>query len=116
MISVMSEAFPGAGRRYLATFPDFRFRLHYTAADCLTWTRLDAAGRDAGEETVATRTHCVAPAIHLVSWQERNATTVVQVADFAGRRLWTHITRADGSFLRACGRFEPLDSGDSATP
>jgi hypothetical protein len=116
MSAAMSEAFPGTGRRYLATFPDFRFRLHYSAADCLTWTRLDAAGRAAGEETVATRTQCVAPAIHLVSWQERNATTVVQVADFKRRQVWTHITRADGSFLRASGSFEPLDRGDDTTP
>ena len=112
----MSAAFPGTGRRFIATFPAFRFRLHFVSAGLLQWTRLHDDGSDAVSETVAIASEPIADALFLVSWQESNRTTVVQVADFARRIVRTHITRADGSFVRASGSLVPLGDGAAATP
>ena len=112
----MSAAFPGTGRRFIATFPAFRFRLHFVSAGLLQWTRLHDDGSDAVSETVAIASEPIADALFLVSWQESNRTTVVQVADFARRIVRTHITRADGSFVRARGSLVPLGDDAAAIP
>ena len=112
----MSAAFPGTGRRVIATFPAFRFRLHFVSTGLLHWTRLHDDGSDAASETVAIASEPIADAVFLVSWQECNRTTVVQVADFARRIVRTHITRADGSFVRARGSLVPLGDGAAAIP
>lgn len=100
--------FPGVGRRYLATFPAFRFELHFASPSSLTWTQIDDDGSLGRFETVAIRIEPIADSIYVVSWQEANKTTVVHVEDFARDAVVTNITRADGTFLQARGSFAEL--------
>lgn len=96
------QAFP-IGRRFLASFPEFRFEVYFRSARELTWTRILADGGPGASETVAINVEPVCGAVFVVSWQELNRTTVVAVQDFGKHEALTHITRADQSFLRARG-------------
>jgi hypothetical protein len=98
-----AATFPGVGRRYLASFPGFRFELHFESPSSLTWIRLLDDGSRGQSETEAITTKQIADLIFLVSWQEANGTTVVCVQDFGQGVAHTHITRSDGTFLRASG-------------
>ena len=104
----VAGCFPGVGRRYLATFPDFRFELHFESPQSLTWTQIHADGSRGRSESVAIRMEPIADSLFLVAWQERNRTTVVHVEDFARRVILTHITRPDHTVLQARGTFSEL--------
>lgn len=96
-------AFPGAGRRYLASFPAFRFELDFSARASLTWTRLLDNGSRGPSETVRICIDSVGEGLFLVSWRELNGTTVAHVEDFVRQSVVTHIHRSDGTLLRANG-------------
>lgn len=97
------DGFPGFGRRYRASFPDFSFDLDFQPPASLTWTQVEPEGSRGRSETVTIRTEAVTESIHAVTWQERSGTTVVQVGDFARGVVLTHITRHDATFIRARG-------------
>jgi hypothetical protein len=103
-----ASAFPAAGRRYVASFPDFRFVLEFHSGSTLTWQQLDAEGRRGRFETVAIRVEPIVDYIFLVSWQEANGTTVAAVQDYSRGMVLTNITRTDGSFVQARGSLVEL--------
>lgn len=103
-----SSTFPGAGRKFSVIFPAFRATLDFHSELSLTWTLINADGSHGRTETVAIRTQEVAPSVFLVTWQEANKTTVVQVEDFANGVIFTNITRPDGTFLQNKGTFSEL--------
>lgn len=98
-------AFPAAGRKLLVTFPKFRAELDFHSHESLTWTLFNADGSRGRFETVAISVQPIAEAIFMVTWQEANKTTVVQVEDFAQKVIYTNITRPDGTFLQSRGTF-----------
>ena len=102
------NTFPAVGRRYLVTFPAFRAELHFGSASSLTWYLLNADGSKGRSERVDIRVQPVVELIFLVTWQEANKTTVVQVEDFARKAIFTNITRPDGTFLQSRGTFVEL--------
>ena len=103
-----SAEFPAAGRRYLAIFPTFRSELNFHSNTSLTWTFLGADGSRGRSETVAVRIQPIGPSIFIVTWQEANKTTVVQVEDFTKKLIFTNVTRPDGTFLQSRGTFEEV--------
>jgi hypothetical protein len=93
--SVQTEsAFPVVGRRLLVTFPAFQ-----------TWYLLNSDGATGRSERVEIRIQPVADKVFLVTWQEANKTTVVQVEDFERKVILTNVTRPDGTFLQSKGAF-----------
>lgn len=114
-IAAAAAEFPGVGRRYLATFPAFRFELHFKSPTSATWTQIDEDGSRGRVETVAIRIEPVADLLFLVTWQEANRTTVVQVENFVKRVVFTNITRSDGTFLQARGSLVELGSSPDGT-
>ena len=99
------SAFPVVGRRLLVTFPAFRTELHFHSTSSLTWYLLNSDGTTGRSEKVAIRIQPVADKVFLVTWQEANKTTVVQVEDFERKVILTNITRPDGTFLQSKGTF-----------
>jgi hypothetical protein len=89
----------------LVTFPTFRTELHFHTTSSLTWHLLKSDGTSSRSEKVEIRVKPVADKVFLVTWQEVNKTTVVQVQDFERRVILTNITRPDGTFLQATGTF-----------
>ncbi len=104
----LADGFPGFGRRYMASFSDFRFELHFESPSSLTWAQIGPEGNRGRCATVAIQTEAVTGSIHVVTWQEHNGTTVVQVEDFARRVVLTHVSRPDRTFIRARGTFDEL--------
>jgi hypothetical protein len=102
-IVATAAACPGVGRRYLASFPEVRFELQFESPSSLSWIRLHDDGSRGPFETEVIATTRICERIVLVSWQEANRTTVVCLQDFGKGLVHTHITRSDGSFLRASG-------------
>jgi hypothetical protein len=103
-------AFPGFGRRYLASFPAFRFELAFSPCGTLTWTRLLDDGSRGPSETVNICVDSVGGGLYFVSWRESNGTIVAHVEDFAQRSVVTHIRRSDGTLLRANGSLIELSA------
>ena len=99
------SSYPAVGRRLLVTFPAFRAELNIHSASSLTWFLLNADGSKGRSETVNVRIQPVAGRVFLVTWQEANKTTVVQVQDFDRGEIFTNITRPDGTFLQSKGTF-----------
>jgi hypothetical protein len=104
------SAFPGFGRRYLASFPASRFELAFSSCGSLTWTRLLDDGRRGPSETVKICVDSVGDGLYFVSWRESNGTIVAQVEDFAQRSVVAHIRRSDGTLLRANGTLIELSA------
>jgi len=97
--------YPAIGLRLLVTFPAFRAELNIHSTSSLTWYLLNADGSKGRSETVNARMQPITGKAFLVSWQEANKTTVVQVQDFDRGVIFTNITRPDGTFLQAKGTF-----------
>ena len=97
--------YPAIGRRLLVTFPAFRAELNIHSTSSLTWYLLNADGSKGRSETVNARMQPVIGQVFLVTWQEANKTTVVQVQDFGRGAIFTNITRPDGTFLQSKGTF-----------
>jgi len=102
------SSFPGVGHRYLATFPTFRAELHFESTSALTWYLLNPDGSKARSERVEIAVQPLAYLIFLVTWQEANNTTVVQIEDFAQKVIFANVTRVNGTFLRSKGTFVEL--------
>ena len=108
--SDLAASFPGIGRRYVARFPDFQFELCFHSSSSLTWTRLHEGGGRGPSETEAIAIQPVVDLVFVLSWQEANRTTVVSIQDYGKGLVHTHVTRADGTFIRASGRLVPVDA------
>lgn len=108
--SDLAASFPGIGRQYVARFPDFQFELCFHSSSSLTWTRLRDGGGRGPSETEAIVIQPVGDLVFVLSWQEANRTTVVSVQDYGKGLVHTHVTRADGTFVRASGRLVPVDA------
>jgi hypothetical protein len=109
-LSMASAAdFPGAGHKFIADFKKFRFEQVYPSATALTWTTLNPDGSRGTSETVSIKTQQIANSVFMVSWQEANKTTVVQIQDYAQKIIYTNLTMPDGSFIQLQGKFTPAN-------
>ena len=100
--------FPGTDAVYKADFGgDFVFHLTHPSAEEMTFVGQKGALLGV-TETVKTTVTPVRPGVFIVSWQEKDKTTVVHVRDFEAGRVHTHITRPDGTFVRLNGTLTPV--------
>jgi hypothetical protein len=104
-----AEDFPGTGRKFVADFTQFRFEQFYPSASRLTWAPLNADGSRGPSQSVDVRVQPVADGVFVVTWQEANKTTIVQVQDYGKKRIYSHLTMPDGTFLQLQGSFQPAD-------
>lgn len=102
------SGFPGTEADYTADFGgDFVFLLHHTSMNEMTFT--GEKGSLLGvTESVRTTVTPVRPGVFVVSWQEKDRTTVVHLRDFENGVVYTHITRPDGTFVRLKGSLAPV--------
>jgi hypothetical protein len=66
---------------------------------------LNSDGTKGRSEKVEIRIQLVADKVFLVTWQEANKATVVQVEDFERKAIITNMARPDGTFLQSKGAF-----------
>lgn len=105
----MDNAFPAVGNRYLVNFGAFRVILSFTSTNSLTYTVLNSDGSEGQVETVAIKTEPIGHLLFLVTWQERDKTTVVHVENYERNTIVTNITNPDHSFTQFHGTFERIE-------
>ena len=99
--------FPGAGQRYLVDFVAFRVILSFDEGSSLTYSVVNSNGSVGQTETVEFSWELVAPDVALVTWQEKDKTTVVHIEDYGQYKIVTNITNPDLTFEQYHGKFAP---------
>ncbi|CCD84936.1 Protein of unknown function [Bradyrhizobium sp. ORS 285] len=99
----MSDAFPAVGHKYLVDFRaasgrGFRVQLDFASEASLTYTGIDAQGHPIPDssETVDITVTPIRDLLFLVTWQEREGTTVVHLEDYRMNTIITNITEPPG--------------------
>ena len=104
----MTEKFPGVGHRYLVDFVKFRVELDFASDTSLTYYNLNAAGDHVGQETVDITIDPVRDGLFLVTWTEKDKTTVVHLEDYRRYRIVTNITDPKAGLMRFEGTMTEL--------
>ena len=107
--SSSAAEFPGTGHKFIADFKKFRFEQSYTSSSSLKYTALNSDGSRGASDTVTVRTQEVAGSVYMVSWQEANKATVVQIQDYGRKSIYTNLTLPDGTFIQLEGTFVPAE-------
>lgn len=94
-----TDVFPATGHVYRVDFGSGNaFDIDFTSDHSMTFTKRQPPSR--GQvETIRFDHRRIREGLYLVRWQEADRTTVVHLEDFARERVYTHITRPDGSFF-----------------
>lgn len=104
---VRAADFPGTGGKFLADFQKFKFEHEYSPGT-LKWTTINADGTRGASQTETIKTQEISDRIFMVSWQEANKSTVVQIQDYGKQRVYTNLTLPDGTFIQLQGSFVPV--------
>lgn len=107
--SASAADFPGTGHKFIADFKKFRFEQTYTSPTSLTYTALNPDGSRGASDTVSVQTQELTNSVYMVSWQESNKATVVQIQDYGRKIIYTNLTMPDGTFVRIEGTFVPTE-------
>jgi DNA-binding response OmpR family regulator len=99
--------FPAVGHLYEEHFGDWVFHLHFTSETVLTITTAEGPFKGCSE-TIQIAVTLIRDGVFLISWQEADKTTVVDVADFENGIVHTIVTESNGVFLRRSGTLKPL--------
>jgi len=100
----MGLAFPGTGHRYLVDFQAFRVELFFHSESSLTYTGIKPDGSHGESETVHICVEPIRDELFLVTWQERDKTTVVHLEDYKNNTIITNITSPpDLTFMKFHG-------------
>ncbi|WP_233198689.1 MULTISPECIES: nuclear transport factor 2 family protein [Luteimonas] len=105
------RAFP-IGMELDVTYPEFRVSLTLQSASTLRFQIQE--GPYARTETVDIRVEPLGNGLLVVSWQERDGATVVNLQDFDRGVIHSFATLPDGRFLRMTGTFEVTRAPDRA--
>jgi hypothetical protein len=96
----MPDTFPAVCHKYVVDFSAasgarFRVLLEFTSETSLTYTDLDANGNPIPDsrETVDITVEPIRDLLFLVTWQERDGTTVVHLEDYRMNTIITNITQ-----------------------
>ena len=102
-----STHFPAVGHVFEANFGYWVHHLHFESETLMTLT--NAAGPFEGDsETVQIAITPIRPGIFMISWQEKDKTTVVHVEDYENCIVYTNITERGGAFIRRRGTLKQL--------
>jgi hypothetical protein len=107
--SANAADFPGTGHKFIADLKKFRFEQSYTSASSLTYTALNPDGSRGASSTVSVRAQEVANSVFMITWQEADKTTVVQIHDYGKHIIYSNLTFPDGTFVQLEGTLTPAD-------
>ncbi len=100
--------FPGVNHTYEANYGgDFIFHLHFESETSMTLIGLKGRFKGVNEKEAISITP-IRPNVFLVSWQEANKSTVVEVQDFENGTVFANATMPDLSFERLKGNLTEL--------
>src|SRR5262249_38151602 len=86
------DKFPAVGHRYLVDFKQFRVELDFPSETSMTYYNLDDNGNHVGHETVTIAVEPIRDGLFLVTWTEKDKTTVVHLEDYRLNRIITNFT------------------------
>jgi hypothetical protein len=95
--------FPAVGHTYLVNFGQFVVELKFRSTTRLTYTAIRDDGTREESETVAIEVTPLRRRQFLVTWEEKDKTTVVHIEDYARKVIYTNITGPDNSFVTLKG-------------
>jgi hypothetical protein len=104
----VQEEFPGIGHRYLVDFIKFRVELVFTSETSMTYYNLDTNGAHVGQETVDIAVEPIRDGLFLVTWTEKDKTTVVHLEDYRLNRIITNITDPKDGLIKFEGTMTQL--------
>lgn len=104
-----TNTFPAVGHVFEARFGDRAFHLNFGAdANTMRWAPIDAIDFDAEAQTVSYRALEIRPDVFLVTWKEKDETTVTHIEDFERGLVHTNITSPDHQFFNLSGTWTRL--------
>jgi hypothetical protein len=112
----MSNAFLGAGHKYLVDFQVMKVTLNFTSDTSLTYVVLNPDNSPGETQAVTITTEEIAPDVFLVTWIESDNTTVVHIEDYGHNTIITNITTPAPNFRfdQFHGTFQPAEAGAPA--
>jgi MoaF-like len=104
----MYDKFPAVGHRYLVDFKQFRVELDFTSETSMTYYNLDANGNHVGHETVTIAVEPIRDGLFLVTWTEKDKTTVVHLEDYRLNRIITNFTDPKDGLMKFEGDMKQI--------
>src|SRR5437764_3201562 len=99
--------FPAVGHVYEANFGSWVHHLHFESETVMTLTSAQGPVEEISE-TVQIAVTSIRPGVFMISWQEKDKTTVVHVEDYENSIVHTNITQRMGAFIRRSGTSKQL--------
>jgi len=99
---------PIAGHKFKFDFGNFAFQIYFTSDTALTMALLKDEN-PGPEQSVAINKTEVRPNVYMVTWQEKNGTTVTDVQDFEKGIVYANVTEPGKQFEHWEGKITPLD-------
>ena len=100
--------FPGVGHTYLVDFKQFVVELNFESKTQLTYTGIRHDGTRGDSATVSIKVTALRPKQFLVTWIEKDKTTVVHIEDYKRMVIYTNITNPDNFFEKFKGSIKLL--------
>ncbi len=99
--------FPAVGHVYEANFGSWIHHFHFKSETVMTLTNIE--GPYSGiSETVQIAVTLIRTGIFMISWQEADRTTVVDVVDLENGIVHTNVTELRGIFIRRRGTLKKV--------
>lgn len=92
---------PIIGQKFIADFGEYKYELYFESKKVLKWKPL--FGGDQNIRTEKINLIEIRPNLLLVSWQEKDGTTVTHLEDFENNIVHSNITTTDKTFLNLKG-------------
>jgi predicted homoserine dehydrogenase-like protein len=86
---------------YELEFPEFTAEISVLSAQELQYEIKE--GRYERQEVVNYQAFQLRPGVFVISWQEKDKSTVVHIEDFENKKIYSFGTPADHSFIRTIG-------------
>jgi molybdenum cofactor biosynthesis MoaF-like protein len=104
---MFTTRFPAVGHVYEAHFDSWVHHLHFESETVMTLTNAEGPFKGTSE-TVQIAVTPIRPGVFMISWQEKDKTTVVHVEDYENSIVHTNITERSGAFIRRSGTLKQL--------
>jgi hypothetical protein len=104
---MFTTRFPAIGHVYEANFGSWVHHLHFESETVMTLTNAEGSFKGTSE-TVQIAVTPIRPSVFMISWQEKDKTTVVHVEDYENSIVHTNITERSGAFIRRSGTLKQL--------
>ena len=89
------------GHCFIADFGDAKYELFFKSQEILIWKDLNNGSNVSNEEEI--KMVKIRPNLYLVSWKEKDGTSVSHLEDFENNIVYSNITLPDNTFLNLKG-------------